>query len=312
MNASTTALTRSRPSMGRRLRKIARNPRFWFVLTALVPLLAWYGIFVVWAYGRGIYLAFTSYHLINPSLNKFVGWRNFQALFDDQIFYVALKNSAIWGLMGNLVGIPLCLGISLCLVSIRRGRNLYQTLIFLPVVLSLVSVIVLVRFMLDPSYGPVDRILDDLHLPTSTFLQGTTTALPTLVGFGIWKGWGITIVILTAGLLNIPAELIDAARVDGANAWQRFLHMTLPLLQPTLTFIVILGVIGALQEYTIPTVMTAGGPDNTTYLLNMYIYDVGIVNLQFGQAAAAALIECLITLFLTLVVLRFLRIRWSY
>ena len=88
--------------------------------------------------------------------------------------------------------------------------------------------------------------------------------------------------------------------------------MTLPLLQPTLNFVIVLGVIGALQEYTIPRVMTEGGPVNSTYLLNMYIYDVGIGNLVFGQAAAASLIECAITMFLTLVVLRLLQLRWSY
>jgi multiple sugar transport system permease protein len=181
-----------------------------------------------------------------------------------------------------------------------------------PVVLSLVSVIVLVNYMLDPSIGPIDRFLAALHLPTSTFMAGTNTALATLVGFAIWKGWGVTVVILTAGLLNIPAELMDAAAVDGTNAWTRFWRVTLPLLQPTLNLIIVLGVIGSLQEYTIPRVMTNGGPDNATYLVNMYIYDTGIGSLQFGQAAAASLVEFAITLFLTLVVLRALQLRWSY
>jgi len=296
----------------KRLRKATHASQFWFVLAAIVPLLVWYGIFAAWALVRGVSLAFMTYHLINPDLNKFVGLQNFRSVFNDPLFFLSLGNSALWGVMGNFVGLPLCLAVAVCLVSVRHGRNLYQTLIFVPVVLSLVSVIVLVRYMLDPGIGPIDRILGLLHLPQSTFLDSIHTALPTLVGFAIWKGWGVTIVILTAGLLNIPGELMDAASVDGTTGWQRFWKITLPLLQPTLNFVLILGVIGSLQEYTIPFVMTNGGPDNGTLLLNMYIYNVGLGNLQFGQAAAASLVEFAITLFLTLVVLRLLRLRWSY
>ncbi len=298
--------------LGARVSRSLKSSQSRFVLVALVPLIVWYGIFAVWALVRGVTLAFTSYHLINPALNKFVGFRNFTAVFNDSLFPLALGNSAIWGILGNLVGVPLYLGIALCLVSVKRGRTLYQTLIFIPVVLSLISVIVLVRYLLDTDIGPVDAILGKLHLPTSTFLQATQTALPTLVGFAIWKGGGVTIVILTAGLLNIPGELMDAARVDGTNAWQRFWRVTLPLLQPTLNFVLVLGVIGSLQTYTEPKVMTNGGPVNATYMLNMYIYDTGFGNLQFGQAAAASLIEFAITMFLTLVVLRLLQLRWSY
>jgi ABC-type sugar transport system permease subunit len=181
-----------------------------------------------------------------------------------------------------------------------------------PVVLSLVAVLLLVRFLFDPENGPIDGILRNLHLPTSTFLGSSHTALPTAVGIGIWKGMGVTIVILTAGLLNIPGEMNDAARIDGANEWQRFWRVTLPLLQPTLNLIIVLGVIGALQEFTIPQVLTGGGPDNATYLLNVYIYQTAFQSLAFGRAAAAALVEFGITLVLTLVVLRALRLKWSY
>jgi len=301
------------PSHGlSRLTKMLKDPQLRFAYTAVVPMIVWYGIFAVWALVRGVSLAFMSYHLINPDLNKFVGFRNFTAVLHDAQFPLALGNSAIWGVLGNVVGVPLCLGIALCLVSVKRGRTLYQTLIFIPVVMSLISVIVLVRYLLDTDIGPIDHLLAKLHLPTSTFLQGTATALPSLVGFALWKGSGVTIVILTAGLLNIPGELMDAARVDGTNAWQRFWRVILPLMQPTLNFVIVLGVISSLQTYTEPKVMTNGGPVNSTYMLNMYIYDTGFGNLQFGQAAAASLIEFAITLFLTLVVLRLLQLRWSY
>lgn len=302
----------------RAVRKTLRKPQFWFGACTLVPLLAWYGTFALWSIARAVWLAFIRYRLLNPTHSPFAGFTNFQNLFADALFWQTLGNSVVWGILG-LIGIPIALGIAVCLASVRRGRTLYQTLIFVPVVLSLVSLIVLVRYLLDPQIGPIDQILNLVGLPTSQFLNSSNSALPTLVGFAIWKGMGINIVILTAGLLNIPQELLEAAQIDGAGGWKRFRRITLPLVQPTLNLVLVLGVIGALQEYTIPRVMTSqglgqpgGGPDNSTYLLNMYIYDTGLGNLQFGQATAAALVEFALTLFLTLVVLRALRLKWSY
>lgn len=252
------------------------------------------------------------YRLLNPGASRFVGLDNFRYLLNDPLFPIALKNSIAWGALSIVVGIPLALFVSLCLSHVRRGRNIYQTLIFVPVVLSLVSVILLIQYLLDPQTGPVDSVLSALHLPTSTFLFRSTTALPTAVGVGIWKGVAVNIVILTAGLLNIPTEVNDAALVDGAGTWSRLRHITLPLLQPTINLILILGMIGALQEFTLPQVLTGGGPDNATLLLNIYIYNLAFQTLQFSQAAAAALVEFFITLAITLVTLRLTRVNWSY
>lgn len=292
--------------------KTLRKPQFWFGVVIFVPLLVWYATFAYWPILQAFRLAVINYHLMNPTASPFVGLNNFANVLADPTFPIALGNSMLWGLMGVVAGIPLALFIAMCLANVRHGRTLYQTLIFVPVVLSLVSIIVLVRYLLDPDTGPIDAFLRLAHLPTSTFLGSSTTALPTSVAFGIWKGMGGTIIILTAGLLNIPAELIDAARVDGANEWQRFWRITLPLVQPTLNLIIVLGVIGALQEFTIPQVLTGGGPDNATYLLNVYIYNTAFQQLQFGRASAAALIEFAITLVFSLGVLRLLRLKWSY
>ncbi|MGH2347228.1 MAG: carbohydrate ABC transporter permease, partial [Chloroflexota bacterium] len=151
-----------------------------------------------------------------------------------------------------------------------------------------------------------------VHLPQSGFLTDGNAALPTAALFGSWKGLGISIVILAAGLLNIPTEVNDAARIDGANEWGRFRYITLPLVQPTLNLVVILGVIGALQEFTIPQVLTGGGPANSTMTINLYIYNLAFQNFQFSQASAAALVEFAITMVLTLGTLRLTRMSWSY
>jgi multiple sugar transport system permease protein len=241
-----------------------------------------------------------------------VGLDNFRNLFDDPLFGTALKNSVEWGVISVLVGIPLALGIALCLANVAHGRNLYQSLIFVPVVVPLVSTILIAKYLLDPAVGPIDSLLGTLHLPTSGFLSDGNAALPTSALFGAWKGLGVTIVILTAGLLNIPTEVNDAARIDGAGELARLRHITLPLVQPTLNLVVILGVIGALQEFTIPQVLTGGGPANSTMTLNLYIYNLAFQNFQFSLASAAALVEFAITMVLTLFTLRLTRMNWSY
>jgi ABC-type sugar transport system permease subunit len=250
------------------------------------------------------------YRLLGPG--RFVGLDNFRELFDDPLFSTSLKNSVEWGAISVLVGIPLALCIALCLAGVARGRNLFQSLIFVPVVVPLVSTILIAKYLLDPVVGPLDNLLASLHLPTSGFLTDGNAALPTAVLFGTWKGLGVTIVILTAGLLNIPTEVNDAARIDGAGDWARLRHITLPLVQPTLNLVVILGVIGALQEFTIPQVLTGGGPANGTMTINLYIYNLAFQNFQFSLASAAALVEFAITMVLTLMTLRLTRMNWSY
>ncbi len=292
--------------------KTLRRPQFQFGVVTLVPILIWYSIFVFWSVIQGFRLSLIYYRIVDPSRSRFLGLDNFRALINDPLFPTSLINSFKWGILGIVIGIPVALAISLCLVNVKRGRTLYQTLIFIPVVMALISVVLLIKIVFDPQIGPVNQVLSALHLPTSLWLTSSDSALPTSVMIGIWKGIGVTIVILTAGLLNIPTELNDAAWVDGAGPFGRFWHVTLPLLQPTLNLILILGVINGLQEFALPQVLTQGGPSNATYLLNIYIYNLAFTTLQFGQAAAAAIVEFAITLGITLVTLRLTRVNWSY
>ncbi|HEY8282971.1 MAG TPA: sugar ABC transporter permease [Chloroflexota bacterium] len=294
----------------RMIGKMLRRPQFWFGFVTLVPLFAWYSVISFWSVIQAFRIALIHYRLIGTG--RFVGLDNFRELFSDPLFTTSLKNSAEWGVIGIFVGIPLALTIALCLVNVTHGRNLFQSLIFVPVVVPIVSTILIAKYLLDPAVGPIDALLQFVHLPQSGFLTDGNAALPTAALFGSWKGLGITIVILTAGLLNIPTEVNDAARIDGANEWGRFRYITLPLVQPTLNLVVILGVIGALQEFTIPQVLTGGGPANATMTINLYIYNLAFQNFQFSQASAAALVEFAITMVLTLGTLRLTRMSWSY
>ncbi len=297
---------------GLALRKTLRKPQFWFGVSVLAPTFIWYAIFSYWPILQAFWLAVTRYQLLQPVASPFVGTDNFQQLFNNPLFLPAVGNTLLWTVLEVALMLPLSLLVSVCLANVIRGRQLYQAVLFVPVVTSLVAVVLLFRMLLDPDVGQINTILYNLGLPTSTFLTGSSTALPTAAAIGAWKGLGFYIIVLTAGLLNIPRELSEAALVDGANEWQRFWRMTLPLLGHTLALVMILLVIGAVQEFTLPFVLTGGGPDNATLLLNMLIYNEAFQNLHFGIASAAALLEFALILVVSILQLRFFRPKWSY
>jgi ABC-type sugar transport system permease subunit len=241
-----------------------------------------------------------------------VGLDNFKQTFDNFLFPLALRNTLEWAVLQFAVMLPVSLVISFILASVIRGRNIYQAMIFLPVVIPLVAVSLLFRMLLDPDVGQIDTVLSNFNLPNSPFLNDMVTALPTAVGVSVWKGMGFYIVILTAGILHVPRELTEAALVDGANRRQRAWRITLPLLGHTMALITVLLIINGVQEFTLPFILTSGGPNNATYLLNLFIYDQAFTSLHFGIATSAALLEFVLILVISLIQLRLLRPKWSY
>ena len=189
---------------------------------------------------------------------------------------------------------------------------MYQALIFVPVVTSLVAVALLFRMLMDPDIGQFNTILRSLGLKDFTWLSNSRTALVTAVGIGTWKGWGFYVVIITAGMIAIPAELYEAGIVDGANAWQSFRHITIPLLANTLLLITVLLTIGALQEFGLVYVLTNGGPGHSTYTYNLLIYNEAFQRMRFGTATAAALMQFVVILGVSLAQIKLLRPQWSY
>jgi multiple sugar transport system permease protein len=308
-NTGQKAATRT---FGYSVQRTLRRPQFWFGFTLLVPTLLWYWFFSYRPIINAFRLAVVRYQILDPAASPFVGLDNFRRLFEHPLFFISVRNTLTWAVLSFLLMIPISMGISVCLANIRRGRNLYQGLIFLPVVVSIVAVLLMFRMLMDPEIGQFNQILRAIGLPGFDWLSNSTTALPTSVGIGVWKGMGFYIVILTAGLLGIPKELYDAALVDGANEWQRFWRITLPLLGHTLVLVTVLLAIGSLQEFTLPFILTNGGPGNATYLYNLHIYGEAFTDLRFGTATAAALLQFFFILIISALQLRFLRPTWSY
>ena len=298
--------------MAMSVRWAVRKPQFWFGFSIIVPTLIWYWMFSFRPILNALRLAVVQYRVLNPAASKFVGLDNFHQLFEHHLFFISVRNTLLWATLAFVFILPLSIFIANCLANVRRGRNTYQAIIFVPVVVSLVAVSLLFRMLMDPEVGTFNQILRALHLPESRWLAGTSSALPTIVAVGSWKALGFYVVILTAGILHIPAELYDAALVDGANEWNRFWRITFPLLGHTLLLVSVLLAIGALQEFTFPFVMTRGGPGDATYVYNMLIYSEAFEDLRFGTATAAALLQFVLILFISLVQIRLLRPTWSY
>ena len=294
------------------LRKTLRKPQFWFGVVGLVPTLAWYWLLSFRPVLQALRFSVQDYWIVDPAKSSFVGLDNFRILFENPLFLISVRNTFVWAILVFVGMLPISLGLSMCLVNVRRGRNFYQGLIFVPVVVSIVAISLLFMMLMDPQVGQFNQLLRQFGLPESGWISSSKSALSSVAGISIWKSLGFYVVILSAGLLNIPQELYDAARVDGVNEWQRFWHVTLPLLRHTLALVMVILGIGALQEFTAVYVLTRGGPGHATYMYNLLIYGEAFERMTYGTATAAAVLQFAVIVAISLFQLKLLQPKWSY
>ena len=265
---------------------ITRRRQNWTPYLWVLPAVLLYAIFKLAPMVAGIYLALLQWDGIEPA--KFVGLRNFQRMLEDEAILLALGNNVQYAL-GTVVGkIVLSLFLALLLNQSLRGRSFYRTALFLPVVMSFVVVGILWAWLYNAQFGLVNSLMQRLVLDALIldWLGDPKVALWSLVAVDVWKWYGFHMVIFLAGLQTIPVELYEAARIDGANRWRQFLHITLPLLQPVMLVNVTLSLMGGFGVFDIPYVMTEGGPANSTLVMALHIYIQGFKFYKFGYAAA--------------------------
>lgn len=246
----------------------------------------------------------------------FVGLRNFQRLGSDQVFWVAMRNTWLYVIETVPLGLALSLAIALGLQRLTRFVGFYRLLYFIPYVTSLVAVSWVWRWLYAPN-GIFNEVLRVVGLGQQRFLLGTDQALPAIVAMTIWQGLGFQIIIFLAGLEGIPEAFHEAAMLDGASDWQRFRHITLPLLNPTIVFLTVVGVINSLQVFTQIRNMSSqgqGGPLNSTISLVLYVYRLAFDSLpsRMGYASAITVILFLMILAITIVQLKVLTRRYEY
>ncbi|WP_078577965.1 carbohydrate ABC transporter permease [Salipaludibacillus agaradhaerens] len=256
----------------------------------LAPTLILLGLFLIIPAVLAIYYAFTDYYLLTPDRRQFVGLDNFIEIFKDPIFKQSLKNILIFVTCVIPIQVGSALGLALLINKQRKGNIFFKVAFFSPVVLSLVVISVLWLYLLNPSEGLVNNVLVNIGLNPQPFLSSPNQAIYTIVFVSAWQGAGYQMLIFLAGLQNIPNTVYEAADIDGVNKWQRFIHITMPLLKPTSILIMITTLIAAFKLIIQPMVMTQGGPMNSTITPVYYIYQTGFSDRMIGYASAMTVI----------------------
>ncbi|HEV7427905.1 MAG TPA: sugar ABC transporter permease [Thermoanaerobaculia bacterium] len=226
---------------------------------------------------------------------RFIALRNYRELLANPVFWSAFVNTLYFALVGG----PLCVAVSLVAAllvnaKLTRWKAAFRTIYFAPVVTTLVAVSLVFKYLYHPRFGIINIALGALHLPQPDWLGDPHFAMPAIILLAVWKGFGYTMIIFIAGLQNVPEELYEAARLDGAGQWGQFRHVTLPMLGPTFLFVGIVVAIGQLQIFAEPYVMTAGGPLNKTLTIVMMMYQQGFKFWRMGYAASVAFILFLV------------------
>lgn len=255
-----------------------------------------------------LFYSFTNYSVLSPA--QFVGIQNYVDLFQDDLFRTSLANTMYFVFIGVPVGFIVAFLLANLLNQPVRFRGLFRTVFFLPAVTPLVAVAMVWLWTYDTQFGLVDGFLSGHGLPAIPWLSSPQWAKPSIIIIQAW-GQGTTIVIFLAALQGVPANLYEAATIDGAKAIRRFLHVTVPMCTPAMFFVLITGLITAFQSFTLPWILTQGGPSNATELYGVYMYQNAFVNFKMGYASAQAWILFLIIMCLSLIMVK-VSGRWVY
>lgn len=255
----------------------------------VAPSLLVFALFFLYPIGYLIYLSFTSWNLIQP-IKEWVGFNNYRELLQDRDFLQVLTNTLFYTVVS--VSLSMLLGLLIALWVNRRGwlYSFVQGAVFSPYIISLVSVSLLWMWMMDPQYGLLNALLQKVGLPPSQWLAHTDSAIWGLILVSVWKVVGYNALICIAGLQSIPKELYEAAALDKTPAVRRFWAITLPMLSPTLFFLLVVNLISSFQVFDTVKIMTQGGPVNSTNMLVYFIYEYGFDFFKIGYAAAAGVV----------------------
>lgn len=276
-------------------RLMKRKSDYLFLLPAMLFLL----FFMIFPIVYNLELSFKNVSLSNlTGAQKFVGWSNYVTVLKDPMFTLSVKNSIIF--TGLSIVFQFAVGLALALFFNRKfpGRNIMRAMVLIAWMLPIVVVGSLFQWLFAGEHGLINYILQSVGLleEPRAWLSNTSTALYAVIIANIWIGIPFNMVILLGGLQSIPDQLYEAARIDGANGFRRFFHITLPLLKPTIMILLMLGIIYTFKTFDIIIIMTNGGPNNSTSLLPFYAYQLAFDKFQLSLGAVVSTIMFLILL----------------
>jgi raffinose/stachyose/melibiose transport system permease protein len=274
----------------------------------LLPALILFLLFVIYPIFRSIYFSLFNWNGLGPAVD-FVGLQNFKDILTDQVFLKAVWNVLLIVVFSVGIQLPLALALAVMVGRGLPGRGLFRTIFFMPYVLAEVNVAIMWMLLFNPD--PDRGLLNAIAVALSGEPIGWLSS-PSLVLFSIfialtWKYFGFHMLLYLAGLQNIPQELEEAARIDGANNFQNFFYITLPLLGSTIRTSVYLSVLGSIQQFILVWIMTKGGPINASETLATYMYRFGFIRFQLGYGSAVAIYMFILCLIFSLVYQRLTR-----
>jgi len=279
----------------------------------VTPALVLIGVFFFVPVLAGLFLSFTDFDIYaigRPETVRFVGLANYARALSNSLFWQALGNTLFFVLVGGPLSVVTSLVAALLVSSkLTRFQGLFRSIFFMPVVTTLVAVAIVWRYLYQPQYGLLNWLLGAVGIGPVDWLGDARWAMPAIILMTVWKNFGYNMLIFVAGLQSIPEELNEAAELDGAGGWARFVHVTLPSLGPTFLFVGVMTMLGNFQLFAEPYVMTQGGPLKATTTVVMLMYDEGFRWWRMGMGAAIAFVLFVIMLLGTMLQLRLQRER---
>jgi len=276
----------------------------------LLPGALLFTTFMIYPLADAFRISLLDWKIMPGAVSPFVGAENYARAFNDPIFWQALKNTLLYAAITVPAQMALAMLVAVALDVVPRGRVIFRTLFYLPVITSWVVVALLFRYLFDASEGGIiNFLLMALGLAKEpiAWLREPGSAMFAIMALGVWKGIGWSMVIFLAALQTIPPELHEAAEIDGATSAQRFFGITLPLLRPTIVFVMVTLLIGGFNVFISIYLMTGGGPLHRTESILTYMYDQAFNQLQFGYAAALSYILAIIVFLVSALQIKFLR-----
>lgn len=277
----------------------------------ILPGLLFFAVFMIYPFVEAFRISLYNWKIMPGAVSPFVGLANYQRAFQDEVFWIALRNTVLYALVTVPGQMILAMLVAVLLDALPRGRVIYRTLYYLPVITSWVVVSLLFKYLFDASEAGIINyfLMHILHVISDPipWLREPGPALIAIMTLGIWKGIGWSMVIFLAALQTIPSELHEAAAIDGANAAQRFFRITMPLMRPTIVFVLVMLVIGGFNVFISIYLMTGGGPLHRTETILTYMYNEAFNFLEFGYGTALSYILAIIIFVISFLQIKFLR-----
>ncbi|MFC5702673.1 carbohydrate ABC transporter permease [Cohnella faecalis] len=279
----------------------------WNSYLFLLPALAFMAVFILYPILYNAVLSFKDVNVYNLNGEQhFVGFSNYVKTFKDEVFYIATQNSVIFTIISIFFQFTIGFALALFFNMKFPGRSLFRSLMLLAWMLPVVITGTVFQWMMSGDYGVINYFLQSLGLidkPVNWLSEGNTALLGTIFA-NVWIGIPFNMIILLSGLQSLPLQLYEAARLDGANRWLQFRHVTLPLMRPTILVLLMLGIINTFKVFDLIYIMTAGGPVTSSTVLPIYAYQLSFTMFEFSQGAAVSMIMFVLLILVAIVYLR--------